>query len=190
MQCSSICQAKSLKDAVFILDKLFSGRKSRKGYKIIKKYMPDDQNCKELYSYFERQWLKKTSPRLWNHFESNVRTNNRIEGFHSGLNKMISSQHPNIFILINHLKVQQASINQFIQYPCEYWYDSPDQVDQFFNDNSFENTQGALHENLELRTESVEQCFETFVNEVHLVQDNVTFADLQTDTELPSFFHL
>ncbi|CAF0766649.1 unnamed protein product [Brachionus calyciflorus] len=177
---------------------------------------------------------EEISPRLWNHFESNVRTNNRIEGFHSGLNKMISSQHPNKFILINHLKVQQActsidyariklgqkikemskkdqeknkkieiiknqfkeldgitnyllAINQFIQYPCEYWYDSPDQVDQFFNDNIFENTQDALHENLELRTESVEQCFETFVNEVQLVQDNVTFANLQTVTELPNF---
>ncbi|RNA20208.1 hypothetical protein BpHYR1_051420, partial [Brachionus plicatilis] len=44
--------------------------------------------------------------------ESNVKIvliieNNRIEGFHSGLNKMITSYHPNIFVLHKQLKVQQ-----------------------------------------------------------------------------------
>ncbi|CAF0936867.1 unnamed protein product, partial [Brachionus calyciflorus] len=44
----------------------------------------------------------------WNHYDSYVKTNNRIEGLHSGLNKMEIKQRPNIFHLIGFLKVQQA----------------------------------------------------------------------------------
>ncbi|RNA21957.1 ac transposable element-derived [Brachionus plicatilis] len=83
--------------------------KVQESYEIIKSFMPDDPKCKQLYTYFEEQWLKNTKIETWNQFESNVRTNNRIEGFHSGLNKMVISHHPNVFLLINHLKVQQAS---------------------------------------------------------------------------------
>ncbi|RNA02875.1 Ragulator complex LAMTOR3, partial [Brachionus plicatilis] len=94
--------------------------KVEEGFQKIKSYMPNDPKCDNLYKYFERQWIKNTKISEWNHHNSNVRTNYRIEGFHSGLNKMITSYHPNIFVLIKHLKVQQdCSL-----YPYEYWFDS------------------------------------------------------------------
>ncbi|CAF1146805.1 unnamed protein product, partial [Brachionus calyciflorus] len=83
------------------------------GLKIIKTFMPSDSKCKDLYDYFQRQWVKM-SPQIWNHYESDIRTNNRVEGFNSGLNRMIKTIHPNIFNLINFLKQQQA--NTLIDY--------------------------------------------------------------------------
>ncbi|CAF1109505.1 unnamed protein product [Brachionus calyciflorus] len=79
------------------------------GFQAIKNFMQDDQGCRELYQYFERQWIKNVDPKIWNHFDSDIRTNNKIEGFHSGFNRMVSSSHPLIFVLINFLKDVQAS---------------------------------------------------------------------------------
>ncbi|CAF0865369.1 unnamed protein product [Brachionus calyciflorus] len=78
------------------------------GFNIVKEFMPTDPKCTELLNYFENQWLKNTDLNDWNHYDSYVKTNNRIEGFHSGLNKMVIKQRPNIFHLIDFLKVQQA----------------------------------------------------------------------------------
>ncbi|CAF1006865.1 unnamed protein product, partial [Brachionus calyciflorus] len=68
---------------------------------IIREAMPDDPKCAELLKYFERQWLKNIKPNVWNRFDSVVRTNNRIEGFHSAINKHIKSKffRPNFFYL-------------------------------------------------------------------------------------------
>ncbi|CAF1022862.1 unnamed protein product [Brachionus calyciflorus] len=79
------------------------------GFQAIKNLMPDDQGCRELYQYFERQWIKNVDPKIWNHFNSDIRTNNKIEGFYSGFNRIVSSSHPSIFVLINFLKDVQAS---------------------------------------------------------------------------------
>ncbi|CAF0790850.1 unnamed protein product [Brachionus calyciflorus] len=192
--------------------------------------MPDDPKCNELYTYFDRQWLKNILPKYWNNFESNVRTNNRIEGFHSGLNKKISRQHSNIFLLINHLKIQQActyvdyariklgqkirevskkdqekeqklemlknhykvsndisnyllALNQFIQFPYEFWYDLPDQI-QNYDENETENIQDSH----ELIAQNFEQAFEIFENDDESVREDLMFANFETISDLPNLW--
>ena len=71
--------------------------------------MPNDSNCKDLYEYFERQWIKSIPPVNWSHFDSNIRTNNKLEGFYSGFNRLVSQNHPNVFLLVNFLKDIQCS---------------------------------------------------------------------------------
>ncbi|CAF1115757.1 unnamed protein product [Brachionus calyciflorus] len=60
--------------------------------------------------YFEKQWIEKIKPEIWNHHESDIQTNNKIEGFHSALNKLVKTNHPNIFHLIFFLKQHQSSV--------------------------------------------------------------------------------
>ena len=87
---------------------LLPPNKVLESFKIVKEFMPNDFKCSELYIYFENQWIKNVNFNDSNNYDSYVKTNNRIEGFHSGLNKMVLKQHPNIFHLIEYLKVQQA----------------------------------------------------------------------------------
>ena len=65
-------------------------------------------------------------PKYWNHFDSIRRTNNSIEGFHSGLNKFISSKHPNIYKLVKQLSIlhNSTSINYLA---AKYLVDRPKQ---------------------------------------------------------------
>ena len=67
--------------------------------------------------YFKNQWIQKFKPEIWNHFESSDhRTNNRSEGFHSKLNKLVNKSHPSIFQLINILKqIDSAAMIQLIR---------------------------------------------------------------------------
>ncbi|CAF0820504.1 unnamed protein product [Brachionus calyciflorus] len=79
------------------------------GFNFIKNIMPYGPKCLELYNYFNGQWIKKTPLTDWNHFASDIRTNNKVEGFHSGFNRLIMSSHPNTFLLINFLKDFQVT---------------------------------------------------------------------------------
>ncbi|RNA13080.1 Ragulator complex LAMTOR3 [Brachionus plicatilis] len=83
--------------------------KINEGFEIIKLFKPNDAKCDQMLTYFENQWLNKIQPNIWNHFDSDIRTNNKIEGLHSGLNKQIISDHQNVFQLINFLKQKQSS---------------------------------------------------------------------------------
>ena len=48
-------------------------------------------------------------PDMWNSYsDSEDRTANRVEGFHSKLNKMLNKAHPNIHVLINVFKKLEA----------------------------------------------------------------------------------
>ena len=60
-----------------------------------------------------RKFSLELAPKYWNQFENTTRTNNNIEGFHSGLNKFINSKHPNIYRLVKQLAVihNSSSIN-------------------------------------------------------------------------------
>ena len=72
--------------------------------------MPN-QNCETIINYFKLQWIDKVKPEVWNHYErSEHRTNNRSEGFHSKLNRLLSSSHPNLYALINLLKQLETSL--------------------------------------------------------------------------------
>ncbi|CAF1066414.1 unnamed protein product [Brachionus calyciflorus] len=70
--------------------------------------MPDDPKCKQIYDYFQRKWIKTRNPELWNHYDSLTRTNYRVEGFHSSINKLLPNPHPNLYVLIDFLKQQQC----------------------------------------------------------------------------------
>ncbi|CAF1092681.1 unnamed protein product [Brachionus calyciflorus] len=72
--------------------------------------MSNDMKCHQLLEYFENTWIKDIKPEVWNLFNSDIKTNNKIEGFHSGLNKLINKSHPNTFTLIKYLKQQQSTV--------------------------------------------------------------------------------
>ncbi|CAF1069668.1 unnamed protein product [Brachionus calyciflorus] len=56
------------------------------GFNYVRNIMPNDPKCLQLYDYFERQWIK-----IWNHNDTDVRTNNYVEGFNSALNQQQSN---------------------------------------------------------------------------------------------------
>ena len=53
-------------------------------------------------------YLSEFKPVLWNHFNTDVRTINGVEGFHSNVNKGIR-KHQTIFLLINFIKKLHSS---------------------------------------------------------------------------------
>ena len=68
------------------------------------------QDCEIIIKYFKSQWIDKIKPEVWNHYErSEHRTNNQAEGFHSNLNRLLTSSHPNLYALINLLKQLETS---------------------------------------------------------------------------------
>lgn len=129
------------------------------------------------------------------------------------------SQHPNIFLLINHLKVQQAcasvdyerlklgqklsvkskkdldkefklelvkaqykdsddmtnymlALSQLIQYPYEYWFDSIQGLNEFFDDeeSGLETVDEVVHEDNAVNSPTVIEAF----------QESTTYANLET----------
>ena len=62
-------------------------------------------SCQPIYDYFTSTYMRLIKPEVWNHFTFfDHRTNNRVEGFHSKLNKLLSNAHPNLYHLINLFK--------------------------------------------------------------------------------------
>ena len=63
-----------------------------------------------LVAYYKATWLDgEFPPRMWNVHAEGTRTNNRVEGWHSRLNKAIGCHHPNTHRLVDSLKVEQAA---------------------------------------------------------------------------------
>ena len=46
---------------------------------------------------------------MWNIYHAANRTNNRVEGWHSKLNRYVKKSHPNIYELLTELKKEQAA---------------------------------------------------------------------------------
>ena len=69
----------------------------------------ENQLQTNLCEYFERTWLKSIPLRLWNVHNAATRTNNKVEGWHSRLNRYVKKSHPNIFELITELKKEQST---------------------------------------------------------------------------------
>ena len=65
----------------------------------------------QLKDYMFNTWTKADARFpvcLWTRYEvSGPRTNNHLEGYHSGLKKAIKVAHPNIFVFIEAIKVEQ-----------------------------------------------------------------------------------
>ena len=62
-----------------------------------------------LFTYFKQTWLGQFPLKLWNIYHAANRTNNRVEGWHSKLNRYVKKSHPNIYELLTELKKEQAS---------------------------------------------------------------------------------
>jgi hypothetical protein len=80
---------------------------------LIKLIMPkNDQSCQYLFDYFERTWIKNIDPQNWNQYNNcTFCTNNSVEGFHSKVNKLFCSDHPNIYNLIKILiKINDSAL--------------------------------------------------------------------------------
>ncbi|CAF0929554.1 unnamed protein product [Brachionus calyciflorus] len=67
----------------------------QQGFEIIKSLKPNDNKCDELIDYFDKDSIKKIEPAIWNLYSSDIRKNNKIEGFYPGLNKLVSTKHLN-----------------------------------------------------------------------------------------------
>lgn len=61
-----------------------------------------------LYDYFRQQWLTATPPAMWNVYQSALRTNNDVEGWHNRFSKAVNKHHPNIWHFITCLITEQA----------------------------------------------------------------------------------
>ncbi|RNA23729.1 Ragulator complex LAMTOR3 [Brachionus plicatilis] len=173
--------------------------KVKEGYEIINSFMPDDPKCKQLYTYFEEQWLKNTKIETWNQFESNVRTNNRIEGFHSGqrirdqskkeLDKelsleMLKIQYRDSTDVKNHL----IAICQFIQFPYEYWHcESEEKLNEYGSEPEESDTDDENEDVVNLESESINSTESVLPMQIQpiLQLEHVTYANLETVTDLP-----
>ncbi|CAF1102853.1 unnamed protein product [Brachionus calyciflorus] len=132
--------------------------------------MPNDMKCNKLLEYFENTWMKDIKPEVWNHDNSDMRTNNIIEVFHSGLNKL----HPNTFTLIKYLKQQQSTV--LIDYERV-------KQDQWFDDNNFSDTDD------DEDTNDAQNINNNGVNIQHQ-QENLVYANLETVQVLETNFNL
>ena len=70
----------------------------------------DTDSVERLLQYFCSTWLDGQFPlQLWNVFGDEVRTNNRVEGWHHSFNQTVGKSHPNLFEFITALKTEQAA---------------------------------------------------------------------------------
>ena len=62
-----------------------------------------------LVAYFGPTWLDGQFPvRIWNVFNSNVRTKNQVESWHSRLNRTVGLTHLNMYRLLDSLRREQT----------------------------------------------------------------------------------
>lgn len=55
-----------------------------------------------MLNYFEHQWLRACPPNIWSVYRIPRRTNNNLEGWHSGFAKRIGVSAPNFFVVSNY----------------------------------------------------------------------------------------
>ena len=67
--------------------------------------------CNEFHDYFNRTWLIKWSPNVWNYYDHiGRRTTNDLENFNKQANMNFNAKNPCIFNFINFLKKCDASM--------------------------------------------------------------------------------
>jgi hypothetical protein len=65
-----------------------------------------------FWNYFQRTWLKKYSPLLWNvHGNEDIvnRTNNHLERYNRRMNEVFPVAHPNILSFVDTIKTEANS---------------------------------------------------------------------------------
>lgn len=65
----------------------------------------------DLLEYFNNTWIHgRFPPDLWNCYHKfSVRTTNHIEGWHRKFNEKVKRKHPNIYLLLEHLKDEEKA---------------------------------------------------------------------------------
>ena len=69
---------------------------------VLLNYIKNDENDRYVYPL-----------EVWNHYESEKRTNNNIEGYNSKLEKFLGT-HPNIWLFINKIKAEESTATLYI----------------------------------------------------------------------------
>ena len=65
---------------------------------------------KALAQYFQDTWINGPFPvPMWNVVDANLRTNNRVDGWHTKLNRTVRFHHLNAFQLVDVLKEKAGS---------------------------------------------------------------------------------
>jgi len=67
----------------------------------------DNNAIEQFHSYFSNTWLTGSFPvELWNQYsvDSQLRTNNAVESWHARFNRAVRAAHPNLFVILKHLK--------------------------------------------------------------------------------------
>ena len=73
------------------------------------------QCLEKLFSYFFDYWLNTIGPEMLSVYNRPHRTNNALESWHARFNKRVGRHEPNIFVLLEFVRSEQASTEQFIK---------------------------------------------------------------------------
>lgn len=73
-----------------------------------------DQRLAGLFTYFTVQWMNGVDISMWC-VDTDVRTTNNVEGWHSRFAKLVKRHHPNIWLLLSTIRQEQASTEVTIQ---------------------------------------------------------------------------
>ncbi len=65
-----------------------------------------------LYKYYRRFWIESVGPERCSVFGREIRTNNHLESWHAGFNKLVGRRHPNLFQLIDAIRKEQENSEQ------------------------------------------------------------------------------
>lgn len=70
------------------------------------------ENLRKLLKYFRKNWVNntKTPPATWSTYKRFIRTNNDVEGWHRKINTKNTTDHPNLYILLETLGNEAADL--------------------------------------------------------------------------------
>ena len=73
--------------------------------------LEENDDLEDFKDYLESTWMRGHYPCImWNFFSyDGPRTNNRLEGWHSRLKRIVKKPHPNIYEIIDVFKREQAT---------------------------------------------------------------------------------
>jgi hypothetical protein len=83
-------------------------------------YLMDNQpdiseNMTKFMDYFVENWIENSNfpIKLWNPYANmeDPRTNNRIEGYHRRLDRLVYNKKPNIWVFIEHIHGEETSFS-------------------------------------------------------------------------------
>jgi hypothetical protein len=114
----------------------------QQAYNILLNEQPETSiQLNSFTAYFEKEWLSNVA--IWNHSESmGPRTNNHVEGYHSKLNKTLSSSQPKFIDMVvmfkndesnNSLEYQQVCVPYYKSYREKKYVKRDDEIERLIN---------------------------------------------------------